>query len=132
MQSRSLLLLPGPSNVVSALTPRNTNECRRDDEVGTMTMSALGTAGEASGAEMTVPVGRYDVVKSVLWFRLYTSLVVTIKAPDGTGEDTCRSYNSLGEVNCRGCPFSLHDSPSPSKPMQWACSFTPSPLLDLF
>jgi hypothetical protein len=27
----------------------------------TMTMSALGTAGEASGAEMTVPVGGYDV-----------------------------------------------------------------------
>ena len=101
----------------------------------TMTMTALGTAGEASGAEMTVLVGGYDVVKSVLWFRLYTSLVVTIKAPDGTGrgENTCRSYNSLGEVNCRGCPFSLHDSPLPSKPMQWAYSFTHStPLLIYF
>jgi hypothetical protein len=32
----------------------------------TMTMSALGTAGEVCGAEMTVPVGGYDVVKSVL------------------------------------------------------------------
>jgi hypothetical protein len=71
----------------------------------TMTMSALGTAGEASGAEMTVPVGGYDVVKSVLWFRLYTLFMVTIKAPDGTGEDTCRSYNSLGQVNCPDCPF---------------------------
>jgi hypothetical protein len=94
----------------------------------TMTMSALGTAGEASGAEVTVSVGGYDVAKSVLWFRLYTPLVVTIKAPDETGEDSCRSYNSLGGVNCRGCPFSLHDSPSPSKPMQWACSFNPSAL----
>jgi hypothetical protein len=50
-----------------------------------MTMSALGT------------VGGYDAVKSVLWFRLYTPLVVTIKAPDRTGKDTCRSYNSLGK-----------------------------------
>ena len=93
----------------------------------TMTMSALGTAGEASGAEITVPVREYNVVKSVLWFRL-TPLVVAIKVPDGTGEDTCRSYNSLGEVNCWGCPFSLHDSPLPSKPMQWACSSPLPPL----
>ena len=84
----------------------------------TTTMSKLGTAGEASGAETIVPVGGYDVVKSVHWSRLNTLLVVTIKAPDGTGEDICRSYNSLGEVNCRGCPISLCDSPSPSKPMQ--------------
>jgi hypothetical protein len=50
----------------------------------TMAMSALGTAGEASGAEMTVSVRGYDIVKSVLWFRLYASLVVTIKAPNFT------------------------------------------------
>jgi hypothetical protein len=49
------------------------------------TMSRLGTAGEASGAEIIVSVGGYDVVKSVHWFRLYTLLVVTIKAPMGRG-----------------------------------------------
>jgi hypothetical protein len=70
-----------------------------------MTMSALGKTGEASGAEMTVPVGGYDVVKSVLWFWLYTSLVVTIKASDGTEDDTCRSYNSLGKSIAGVAPF---------------------------
>ena len=39
-----------------------------------MTMSAIGTAGEASNTEMTVPVGGYNQVRSILWFRHYISL----------------------------------------------------------
>ena len=64
-------------------TPMSTREMMSQDR-RTTTISGLKTAGEASGAEIIIPVGR-DESCLVYRFWLYILLVVTIKAPFGPG-----------------------------------------------
>src|SRR5277367_2372369 len=87
-------------------TPMSTREMMSQDWRTTTTMSGLATAGEASGAEIIVPVGGDEVVMST-----------------GSGSTSCLWLPStLTEAVIRwgksvaGVISFLHDSPSPSKP----------------
>jgi hypothetical protein len=85
-------------------------------------MSGLATAGEASGAEIIVPVGGDEVVTSTGSGSTPCSWLPS-KLPMGRGSTLAEAVIRWGK-SVVGVTLFLHDSPSPSKPRQLACSFT--------